>query len=170
MPYISDPFARVGMNLHKAVADGYLRDVPKELLTEENLLRCHGVKGRTVIHYAAEYGYLGLIPREILAGAMSLRDVDGLTVLHLAADWKFRGVPAELLTPFNLSAKDNKGITPLHMVRDNEYLDVLLGLDIGDSVVVREIVGENWWERNQAVLRDKAKVTDPEAFVGVDLF
>jgi hypothetical protein len=75
-----------GWNLyHKASQKGHLDQIPKELLTAENLLKTDPF-GRTCLHWAAYKGQLAEIPKEFLTAENLLKhDKYGDTCLHFAA-------------------------------------------------------------------------------------
>jgi len=193
------------VNLHASAKAGKLLEVPRELLTGENMLRGDSFDC-TPLHYAAERGCLGQIPEAVLtSNLLMVTDYRGDTPVHYAADkGKLYLIPAGLLTADVLLATNSVGTTPLHyaarygelaVIRsvpgvvtvermlisdkfglsplDNAdlhgHLDQVLGLDFPESV--RSFVGEEWWERNQALLRDMALLADTDQeSVDVDIF
>jgi ankyrin repeat protein len=71
---------------HFAADYGHLDQIPKELLTAENLLQPNS-SNDTCLHWAAANGHLHQIPRELLTAKNLLQpDEDGKTCLHYAVD------------------------------------------------------------------------------------
>jgi hypothetical protein len=70
---------------HYAAYDGHLDQIPKELLTAENLLK-PGWNSWTCLHYGARNGHLDQIPKELLTAENLLKhDEDNNNCLHWAA-------------------------------------------------------------------------------------
>jgi ankyrin repeat protein len=113
-----------GNNLyHFAAYNGHLDQIPKELLTEENLLKPDNDRG-SCLHFAAREGHLDQIPKELLTAENLLKhDRWGKTCLHYAADYgHLHQIPKELLTAENLLKTDNEGWTCLHFAARNGHL------------------------------------------------
>jgi ankyrin repeat protein len=71
--------------LWDAARNGHLDQIPKELLTAENLLQPNE-DGNTCLHLATYYGHLGQIPKELLTAENLLKpDKDNENCLHFAA-------------------------------------------------------------------------------------
>jgi ankyrin repeat protein len=119
-----------------AAMRGYLGQIPKELLTEENLLKLDGW-GSTCLHWAALNGQLDKIPKEILTAENLLDpkemltlenllkdDPDSWTCLHLAArHGHLDQIPRELLTEENLLQPTKKGDNSLHLAASRGHLN-----------------------------------------------
>jgi ankyrin repeat protein len=70
---------------HFAADYGYLDQIPKELLTAENLLKPNS-SNETCLHFAAMGGHLDQIPKELLTAENLLHiDINSRTCLHLVA-------------------------------------------------------------------------------------
>jgi ankyrin repeat protein len=70
---------------HKAARNGHLDQIPKELLTAENLLQPNNYSW-TCLHHAASTGLLAQIPKELLTAENLLQpDEDNGNCLHFAA-------------------------------------------------------------------------------------
>lgn len=70
---------------------------------------------------------------------------------------------------FGAKGWEGNRIDPLtYAILHGDEMHLLLGLDFPESV--RELVGEEWWEQNQAVLREKANLGDVEEAADVELF
>ena len=124
----------------------------------------------TDLHEAAVYGRLDRMPREVLtAENMGVGNIAGITPLHLAAEngW-LNQVPMVAFTG-NMLVKDVGGNTPLSLAVTNGYLSqVPLGLELPEEA--RAVVGEEWWENNQAVLKLKVGLDETEVGAEVDIF
>ena len=168
--------------VHCAAVQGCLTQVPEKVLVAALLLKdC--VSG-TPIHDAAKYGYLGRIPKELLTlENMTVRNKYGETAIHLAACYgdvrASRGlptdigfleqVPKELITVETMLMEDGCGKRPIDIALANGQIDMLLGLEFPE--VVREVVGEDWWEKNQQVLQVLGGLTNTDVEGSeVDLF
>lgn len=101
-----------------------LNKIPKDLITEERLLKTKTCGNQNVFHYAAHFGCLDQIPKEFLTQEnMSTTDEYGETPIHAAADGnKLHLVPREFLTQENLEKEDNWG-TVFHKGAFNCNLD-----------------------------------------------
>jgi len=159
--------------LHEAVR-WEPRRIPASVLTAENMLLTDR-KGETPFHWSMYTGTLGQLPLdqlpvELVAGGMMAKDRLGQTPLHLAAKaGTLSRVPKAVFTVENLMVDDNEGNTPLGLSVKYATTDCIpLGLEWPESV--KEIVGEGWWERNQAVLRGKAGLDVAEEGMDVELF
>jgi ankyrin repeat protein len=115
-----------GWNLyHKASQNGHLGQIPKELLTAENLLKPNG-RGDTCLHLSAYYGHLRQIPQELLTAENLLRTnrQGGGTCLNDAArKGHLDQIPKELLTAENLLQANENGKTCLHIAAFYGHLD-----------------------------------------------
>ena len=166
--------------IHVAARDGYLNRIPAELLTAENLLSVvHGSGySSTPLSVAARNGNLCQVPTSVLTAENLLNSSVCRSALDEAALFGFLDqVPRDVLTVENLLAKNSAGNTPLGLVMasDVSSLDALLGIDFASSEhsqVVRDIVGELWWSKNQAIVAEKKQVgsTDFDAESSLDLF
>ena len=136
--------------LHHAAERGQLDQFSPGLLTEANLMT-RDINGRTPLHYAAAFGHLDQVPKELLTGEILLvQSKDGDTPLHCAM--------TSLLKSLSTSGK----------ICANENLEPLVGLELPESV--REVVGEDWWERNQRVIRAKQELGGQEEGTEIELF
>ena len=137
-------------SIHDAAIQGTLHNLPKEIITEENL-NSQNNEGTTVFHLAARYGHLDQIPTKFLNEANLLKNAGFFDVgssdsalLTAAYYGHLDQIPKELLTEKNLLAKNPDGISALNLASDNEHLDQLL---VQFSSEVRELVGDTWWEK-----------------------
>jgi ankyrin repeat protein len=113
-----------GWNLyHKAARNGHLDQIPKELLTAENLLQPNN-SGWTCLHIAAERGHLGQVPKELLTAENLLQpNTSNENCLHFAArNGHLDQIPKELLTAENLLQPNNSGWTCLHIAAERGHL------------------------------------------------
>jgi len=150
--------------------DGCMDQLPKELFTVENMSIRDGW-GMTPIHKAIEFELFHRIPSWVVTvESMLVKDNEGLTPLHDAAIYGVLNcIPKSLLTTEYLLMENNEGTSALHFAAANSHLDqVPLGLKLPESV--RELVGEDWWARNQAVLCDKELLSAEEEGVEVEIF
>jgi len=111
--------------IFEAAENGTLNQIPRELLTQENLT----IKDKyedTPLHYAAWYGHLDQIPKELLTQEnLTIKNGDGDTPLHWAAKkGHLDQIPQELLTQENLTIENEEdGGTPLHNAAENGHID-----------------------------------------------
>jgi len=146
-----------------------MEHVPNELVTLDNLL-IRGNVGQTVLHMLTRCHNLGTIPSGFLTQSTIMeRDIAGETVLHFAAGC-LDAIPAELLSVENLLVKNNDGVTPLHKVVAEGTLDALLAVDLGDSSTIREIVGDDWWNRYLSIRAGKAGLEELADPADIDIF
>jgi len=139
--------------LHGAARAGNISQIPKGLLTVDQLLKRDN-KGNTVAHVAAYAGFLNQIPEELLTEPVLLsRDSLGDMPFHNAAYGDFLcHVPKSFLTEENLLRKNHAGESVFKMVAPN--FDRLLGLEFSENVV--EFVGADWYSKNQQFCKTKA--------------
>lgn len=133
--------------------------LPEELLTKATVLQKDS-EGDTALHLAAQHGTLDAIPSTLLTeDTILVANSDGVTPLHQAATFgHLNQVPKNLLSVENLLTIDKQGQTPLHRLKDAakaNQLDLLLGLNFPESV--KEILGNRWWETNEAAKISIAK-------------
>jgi ankyrin repeat protein len=115
---------KYGITLYQdATREGHLDKIPKELLTEETLIK--KTSRSTCIHYAAYVGHLHLIPKKLLTEENLLaRTKWGDTCLHLAAEaGKLDKIPQELLTEKNLLRENKDGKNCIHLAAESGDLD-----------------------------------------------
>lgn len=77
-----------------------------------------GPEGKSVLHKAAQFNKLYLVPKELLTQkSLMIESRDKQTVLHIAASYnnQLQHIPKEILTKENLKAKDIENNTVLHM-------------------------------------------------------
>ena len=77
-------------------------------------------------------------------------------------------MPREYLTSDVLMLANHAGSTVIGEAARYGDLDQLLGLELLE--ICRYETGDEWWEKNNAVRREKAGLMDPLKDVGVDLF
>ena len=108
----------------EAAKHGALDQIPRELLTTENLTMKKD-NGWTPLHFAALHNHLTQIPRELLTQEnLTIKNNSGYTPLHYAArKGHLNQIPKELLTQENLTMKDRKGWTSLHEAAWYGHLD-----------------------------------------------
>jgi len=182
--------------IHKLARSGRLNQVPEYLLVQRNLM-LQDNDGKTPLYEAAYNGHLEQMPFEVLTSEnMLLRTKSGDSALHSAARaGQLDKVPVSMLTVENLlvqyvfeetrpnwppinkylenghSDLKESGVwrTPLYWVVLNGVLDQIpLGLEFPETVKI--LVGDEWWERNQAVLNKKAELGTSTESVEVELF
>jgi hypothetical protein len=109
---------------HKASQKGHLDQIPKELLTAENLLKTD-TSGWTCLQIAAREGHLDKIPKELLTAENLLQpNTSGWTCLQIAArNGHLDQIPKELLTVENLLPPNNYGYACLHLAARKGHLD-----------------------------------------------
>lgn len=113
-----------------AVIHGHLDQIPKEILTEENLLKKAYSKGyemtATCLHFAAINGQLNLIPKEFLTekNLMNKTLETEMTCLHLASySGNLSQIPLGILTKKNLLEPSNGKQTCFHDAAWAGHLD-----------------------------------------------
>jgi len=117
--------------------------------------------GDTPLHYAAHYGYLNEIPVELLTNQnLATRNHSNSTPMHDAAFNGFAGVPKTAFTEAMLMMRETNGRTPLFYACEAELLDSLLGIEFSPAIIIE--VGEEWFEKNQQVVKQKAKLIPEE--------
>jgi len=96
-------------------------------------------------------------------------DNTGKTALHFAARFgHLHQIPTKLLTEENLRIHDEHGITPLHEAEDAGRLDQLLGIEFSEEL--RNLVGEDWYNRNLEIIHAVKTVTEEKEEADVGLF
>jgi len=150
---------------------GTLNKLPTTLLLEKNLM-IRDNRGRTSFHYAAEYGNLKQLPKDSLTEmAFTVKDKNRTTPLHhIFAIWNGLDlIPNQILTAENLLIKERIGYTPLEYLMMRDGLDLLLGIDLPESI--KDIVGPDWWDKTQSVISAKktVKVVEPD-ICDIELF
>lgn len=170
--------------LHIAALNGNLKFFPKELLTLENLSQTDNC-GETVFHLAALSGTLGQLPAKLLTNATLLgRNVVGETCIHKAANqqsnYLFKEVthpagakpldliPKEFLTCENLLLPDYTGVTPIDGATKVGQLNALLGIELPESL--HKIVGDEWWQHNERILKAKKQLSGTVEEPDLDIF
>jgi len=136
--------------LHRAVKEGNLDGVPREVFTAENML-VKNEAGWTVIHEAAFAGNLDRVPKEALMREHMVSSAnDCSTPLHWAAyTGHLDQVPTEFLTLENLMVENAAGQSVLLWVSINGNLDQLLGVELPSEII--PIVGKEWYSKNVGV-------------------
>jgi len=128
-------------------------------------------EGNTLLHAAAKDGSLNRVPAGLLTMEnMTMANAMGATPIHFAA-WKghLDQVPKEVITVETLLVKNGVGSSSLELAHVyRSQMDLLLGLDFPEGV--KELVGEEWWEKNQVVFREKANLTVADEGAEVELF
>jgi len=190
-----DAFDRYS-TLHIAASYGHLDQLPSGLLNAEALL-FHSHTGHSVLEEAVVNGNCYQI-RGLITGDMLTKPcTDGNTVLHLlAASKSLDYIDAELVDPAMCAKKNNSGnsvfVVALHngslgsipkhcltwealtsgnlleKVVRAEQTDVLLGSRFPDRA--RALLGDAWWERNNAVLADMDKLALQDQATDIDIF
>lgn len=161
--------------LHKAAACGCIDRVPSHSVTVENLLICDN-SGCSVLREATLNGHLNQVPNTLLTAATMLAtNESGQTMLHFAAlVCHLDQVPEGLVSVENLLAEDLYGNTVLHWplpwAPPEGFLDQFLGLDFGDNAKLREVVGLEWWEKNAALLKQKAELAGIDEAPDIAIF
>jgi hypothetical protein len=97
--------------LHVCASAGQLHRVPKEYMIRNRIFCTVNRSNENVIDYAAYYGCLDQIPKELVTqDPMSLTNSSNQTPLHMAAEsGKLHLIPKEFLTQENLKKEDNWG-------------------------------------------------------------
>jgi len=163
----------VGWNvLHFATRYGSLAQLPQHVFTAENLLAKDN-RHWTPLHAISTNGRdFNHLPHNLLTVAnMMVGDKGGWTPLHACAKYgHLDQVPKLVLTVETLLLSDVDGDTPLSVAVENEHLvQVPLGLAFPESI--RELVGDEWWCRNQVVLGEKDSLSEQaDVPTEVDLF
>jgi len=144
--------------LVNAIAYGQLHNIPRELITKENMLVKDPVRGYTPMHWAAQLGFLDLLPAELITKENLLTPDDHhWTPLHsLARHGHIDTLPLNLLTEENLLVPSKTGRTCLEILRENNELDKILGIQLSESS--KEIVGAAWFQRNQKVVQARKEL------------
>jgi len=156
--------------LHLAAYHDCLGFVPKQVLTDENLLTVD-YYGVPLLHCA--YKQLDKLPAGWLKEEHLLAaDADGRTTLHVIVEHEcLIDVPENLLSAKVLLCPDKSGKTPFHLAVMTEQASLLEGVDFGDSTLPRKYLTPEWCERNQTIVAKKRAlvevVSDPDP---IDLF
>jgi len=157
--------------LHLAAMNGYLCNLPDDLLEQHMLHECKSVSAP--LEVAARHQRLNQLPSTVLTAANLLKMGKRHTALHEAAIAdSLSQIPNDVLTVENLLAADWLGITPLDLAGPDS-LEYLLGLELEGSPYAgrfRDIVGEEWWRKNQEVISRKTGLGCEEQIQEVDLF
>jgi hypothetical protein len=145
---------------HVAAEYGHLWQIPKEFLTAENLMLPRG-DGYTALELAAD-GQLDQIPvAELTPEKLGLDSFGRNYVLHLAAESRsLHQLPRSVLVEKYLMGNQYNHQNVLQIAKRKGCLDQLLGVELSEAT--RKFVGDEWWGRNQAVLREKSKLDGPE--------
>jgi len=124
--------------MHYAARHGHLDQLPKEVLTVENML-VDDIDNWTPLHKAAAFGHLDQVPVEILTNPQAL----------------FKKRRLEIDDLFT-------GATVLDTAVEYGNLQQLFGVDL--PIECREIVGDEWFNNNQehiaAVRKAKGTITE----------
>ena len=131
-----DAIAGSGTNpLHSAASIGILNRIPRNLLTQELLLRLDE-SGQSPIHIAISRGFLWQIPEDILnPDLLSSPNAHGVTGYHLLAAYSdFGSIPAEWFTPHVLLLRDNTKRSVADVIWENGHTEKL-------SVELRDLSG-----------------------------
>jgi len=162
------------LNIITEVAQiGGFEAIPIKALTPENLLAVSNINRRTPLHTAAEYKTLSEIPQEAIIKAFQQNpclaaDIVRFALVYDAAEQ----LPPEVFTSdllltsqVHLYQTINKSASPkIHNVLENikaeKKLDLLLGLELDERC--RLTTGDEWWQKNQAVLKGKEDLKTTE--------
>jgi len=118
---------RIIDTIHKACKNGRIKQLSKELLTEEYLL-LQNRDNATALHIATEFGHLDQIPKALLTQKnLLMQDCGGNTVFQIAARYRhLHTLPQELLTEENLTVKDMDGYTVFHVACPKQIPSALM--------------------------------------------
>lgn len=123
-----------GIIIHAIAANDQIKEIPKELLTEE-LLSIQGQYGQSAYHILAQNGQIHLIPKELLTkNALCIEDFYKVRVLATIAENQPEAIPKEFLTP-EMFYKAIKGETPLHSWAESEHWK-----SIPDNLLTKESI------------------------------
>lgn len=134
--------------------------LPASLITPETMLVANK-RGITPLHLLAHAEAFKYLPKGFLTQDMLLlSDNEGCTVCHHAvnaAGFSFSNLesfPSQCLTVDVLLKKNNARLTVLQCaVRSGCDLTEFYGMEFPDSV--KDIMGEEWWERNKEIIRSQ---------------
>ena len=118
--------------------------VAEYLLSEkkEEVINKTGISGRAPLHYAAQFGHVGLITRLLeLKANPEAKDNEGRTPLHIAAESGQADAVAELLKYEKVlgDSKDNRGWSALHYATSAGHSNVTkLLLEAGVDINVQD--------------------------------
>jgi len=152
--------------LQVAAQCGHLDKVPADILTLSNLVDANK-DGFSSIHWAAIHGSLNQITFALNLSTLLIPMSSQWTPLHFAA-WNnnLDQIPRALLSEYLTDPKRTDN-SVLDDAVTNNSIDQLLGFELPESS--KEIVGVEWWEKNQAVLRSRSNLTEQDTF-DIDIF
>jgi len=166
---------RIRSVLDLAVSNGHLDQVPRHLLDVEMLMEDDLDKVEPLIFTVAMRGQLDCVPEEIFEYDVvkeSGEDESGKlwdTFLHRAAYYgHLNQVPRKYLTSDVLMLESGSGTNLISVARDRGFLDQLLGLELSD--ICRYETGDEWWERNNIVRRERGNLEASPESPDMDLF
>jgi len=154
--------------LHIAILDCHLDQIPEEFLTIHNALE-PDINLNTPVHFAARTGQLDQLPSNIVEASLHVKNRSGSTPMHeVAMHGTFDCLPRHLLTEANLLHSIYNEATPLQMAVDYRNVDQLLGLEL--SARCKGTVGESWYKKNLAAIRDRQHLAQSDSTTELDLF
>jgi len=141
---------------------------PKEIIAAG--IHTKNKYGDTPLHHAAQHG-LERIPTALLTTEnLSIENNDGTTPLHDAAQsGELMLIPKAAITETALMTKNTLEETPLFYAKENGNLDILLGIKFSPSIIPE--VGQDWFDKNEAVIRAREQLSDHEREgTGIEIF
>jgi hypothetical protein len=100
-----------------------------------------GPEGKSVLHKAAQFNKLSLVPKELFTQeSLMIKSKANQTVLHIAASHndQLRHIPKEFLTKENLKSKDIESNTVLHMAAYGLGLSLIDQKEIDTDTLLEE--------------------------------
>jgi len=156
---------------------GHFGQVPSEYVTAEILSLPVDISNNTLYHVLAMRGDLDLVPEGLLDRGLSLLNHAGESPLHYCA-WtgNFGQVPEAFLTSERIEQRPvvqkwnslANILSPLEYAQQCHHLDALLGIEFSEGA--RQVVGEDWWNKNRMVIQDKRALKDGNAAQELELF
>jgi len=156
--------------LEAAIVNHNIEQIPTKLITKGNL-EMHSFDGNTMLHILALTNKISHIdPRLIDAKMCEKKNVLAQTVYSIALKTgSFQTIPKECISwKTLLKSEENTNYTLLDKIIKAKQTDLLLGTDAPEEI--REVLGEQWWAQNKAVLGQLKRVTNKEEPVELDIF
>lgn len=142
--------------------------IPIEILTVENL-QMTAMNFDTVFQTLTRANLLSLVPEAAIIQGLKLVAKDGGNLATYAAQFQqIEAIPTKYLTEEMLLQKNMDGDTALNLLIATKKLDLLLGFKFSEAC--KEIVGSEWYEKNQSLISAKANAEKTSKDEEIQLF